>query len=177
MASQTEIHPALLSILNELRNDIREIKAGQSRFESRLSLLERPVEQPPRYCPEINTSTVALTPPCTGLRPPTAVVQTLPVILPSATKRPRRMFMHPRKAAIVRFDARIGASLSSAAMLVTEASVLLAISRPSAAIPPIASETPARADKVSSSLVKPSDEALRPFDSFFGHLVRIGSFS
>ena len=45
--SQTEIHPALLSILNELRNDIREIKAGQSRFESRLSLLERPVEQPP----------------------------------------------------------------------------------------------------------------------------------
>jgi len=132
---------------------------------------------PPRFCSEITSSTAVLTPPCTSLRPPTAVVQTLPVVLPSVTKRPRRMSMHPRKAAIVRFDARIGASLSSAAVLFTEASVLLATSQPSAAIPSIASETPARADKVSSNLVRPSDEALRPFDSLFGHLVRIGSFS
>ncbi len=45
--TQNDIHPALLSILNEMRNDMRELRAGQSRFESRISLLERPVEQPP----------------------------------------------------------------------------------------------------------------------------------
>jgi hypothetical protein len=161
--SLSELFSVLISMLNELRDDIREIKAGQSRLESRSSLLEG--------------SAVTASGNLEVLRPSTAVAQTLPAVVPSVTKRPRRMSMHSRKAAIVRFDARIGASLSSAAVLVTEASVLLATSRPSAAIPFIASETPARAGVVSSNLVRPSDEALRPFDSLFGHLVRIGSFS
>ena len=124
---------------------------------------------PPRFCSETNSPIVAAKQP--RIAPPARSLS------PRKTLRQRRRMsfaLHPKKAAIVRFDARIGKASPQFAAVSTSAS-----SEGSSA--PVTKPTDvcdicARADVVSSNLVRPSDEALRPFDSLFGYLVRIGSF-
>ena len=161
--SVSDIFDRMIDRLDAMNSRLDAMMSVLTDHDARLSLLERVVKPPP---------VVSVPAP---MEPKADVTRS--VTLPSVTKRPRRMSMHPRKAALVRFDARIGVSLSSVVVIASEASVPLATSRPSAAIPPIASVTPARADAVPFNLVRPSEEALRPLDSLFGHLVRIGSFS